>query len=190
MPATEKQSEVQFDETTHTYTVDGRVVPSVTQVLRAAGFVDDRWFNEKARNRGRKVAIAIDLLNEGNLWNCPDDIRGYVDAWEQFLADGFVPREVEKPRYHALYDYAGTPDALGLWLDRPTVVDAKTGLERPEYKLQTAGYAGLLDVYHDRLCLFLCDDGTYRIRQHNEIGDCDYFLAALKVTHWQRANLK
>ncbi len=192
MPTAETQAEVHFDEATHIYTVRGQVVPSVTQVLQSAGLVDDRWFNEAARDRGRIVAIAIELHSKKNLQYVPDGYQGYVDAWEKFLAEtGFVPREVETPLYNSVYGYAGTSDAVG---DMPgyrsAIVDVKTGCEAPHYPIQTAGYAGFYAAVHDRLCLFLRDNGTYKMRLHNNPRDWDVFLAALKIVHWKREHLK
>ncbi len=193
MPAAETQSAVHFDEATHTYKVDGKVVPSVTQILKSAGLVEDRWFNEAARDRGRIVAVAIELHSKNNLQYVPDGYQGYVDAWEKFLAEtDFVPREVEQPRYHAVLGYAGTPDTEGDLWDLPTTIDVKTGCDAPHYPIQTSAYDGfwLKTVKRARYCLFLKGDGGYNLREHSNPRDWDVFLAALKVTHWQREHLK
>lgn len=192
MPAAETQSVVHFDEATHTYKVNGRVVPSVTQVLKAAGLIDDRWFNQAARDRGRIVAIAIELHSKNNLQYVPDGYQGYVNAWVKFLAGtGFVPREVEQPRYNDVYGYAGTVDTEGILWDTPSVVDIKTGCDAPQYAIQTAGYAGFWpEEYHARYCLFLCDDGSYKIRRHGDPHDWGVFMSALFIVHWQREHLK
>lgn len=191
MTITEKQP-VQFDEKTHTYTVDGRVVPSVTQVLKSAGLVDDRWFNEGARDRGRIVAVAIELHSKGELGTVPDGYQGYVDAWKKFLAEtGFVPSSVEQPICHEHYGYAGTPDSIGRFRDGAlTIVDVKTGADASHYALQTAGYGLMLCSIPDRCCVFLSADGKYKMRPHKNPRDRDVFLAALKIVHWQREHLK
>lgn len=184
---------VQFDEATHTYTVDGKVVPSVTQVLKSAGLIDARWFNQGARDRGRIVAIAIELHSKNNLQYVPDGYQGYVDAWEKFLAEtGFVPREVEQPRYEQILGYAGTPDTEGDLWELPSVIDIKTGCDAPHYPIQTVGYSGFWhrSPRRARYCLFLKEDGSYKLRTHGNPRDWDVFLAALKVTHWQREHLK
>jgi hypothetical protein len=193
MTITEKQG-VHFDEATHTYTVGGVVVPSVTQVIKSAGLVDDRWFNEAARDRGRIVAIAIELHSKDNLAYVPDGYQGYVDAWEKFRDEtGFVPHVVEQPVYHVSYGYAGTPDAVGKMAERDAIIDVKTGCDSPHYSLQTAGYGGMFRVGsrgYDRYCVFLNDNGKYKIRQHTDPRDWDVFLAALKIVHWKREKLK
>lgn len=195
MTNTEKQSAVEFDEPTHTYRFDGRVVPSVTQVLKAAGMVDDRWFNDEARERGRTVALAIQLHNACNLdiRKVPDGCRGYVEGWLKFLDETlFIPRDVEKPFYNSTYGYAGTPDAEGHvpGATRRLIVEAKTGCDAPQYQIQTAAYDMGYPQLHDRWCVRLKEDGTYAIREHTNPRDRDVFMAALKIVHWQRENLK
>ena len=193
MTITEKQSDVQFDDATHTYTVDGVVVPSVTQVLTAAGMVDSRWFNQDARDRGRTVTVAIELHSKGELVTVPGGYEGYVEAWVKFLADtGFVPRHVEKPVFNDIYGYAGTPDVEGHvpGAKRRLIVDVKTGCDAPHYPIQTAGYGMIYARTHDRWCVFLEKNGTYSIRQHTNPHDYDVFIAALKIVHWQREHLK
>ncbi len=193
MPTTAKQPDVHFDEATHTYTVAGQVVPSVTQVLKSAGVVDDRWFNDDARTRGTTVAIAIELHSKGELRSIPDGYRCYVDAWEKFLAEtGFVPFEVEKVVYNGPLGYAGKLDAEGHipGAARRLIIDVKTGCDVPHYPLQTAGYNLAEDGLHERWCVFLQPNGTYAIRQHTDPRDHDVFLAALKLVHWKREHLK
>ncbi len=193
MAVTEKQSEVQFDDATHTYHFDGKVVPSVTQVLKSAGMIDDRWFNQGARDRGRIVTVAIELHSKGELGTVPEGYEGYVGAWVTFLVDtGFVPRDVEKPFFNRLYGYAGTPDVEGRvpGATRRLIVDVKTGCDAPHYPIQTAGYDMAYSHPHDRWCVFLKPNGAYAIRQHTDPRDWDVFLAALKIVHWQREPLK
>jgi hypothetical protein len=56
-----------YDDATHTYKLDGVVVPSVTQVLTAAGVIDNRWFTEEATHRGQLVHVATMLMDQGEL---------------------------------------------------------------------------------------------------------------------------
>lgn len=87
-----------FDELTHTYTLEGVRLPSVTQILQRAGLID---FSKipgpillAARDRGAAVHRAIHYLNEGDL--DPDfehefpEYWPYVAAWINFVtATGF-----------------------------------------------------------------------------------------------------
>ena len=75
-----------FDEGAHVYKVNDRVVPSVTQIIYAAGLVDDTWFTDEARNRGRIVHTASHYLDENDLVldSLDEKYRPYLSAWERF----------------------------------------------------------------------------------------------------------
>lgn len=91
---------------------------------------------------GKLVHKLIEDLIAGQTVEVSDELRGYVDAWEQFDAD-WQPEAllVEQPVYHRTARYAGTPDLFArlndgkLWL-----LDWKTGLKGlwPEIALQLA----------------------------------------------------
>lgn len=138
---------LQFDAETHRYSLAGCPLASVTQILKARGLIDDRWFTEEARERGSFVHQAIEYLNYGDLdWSSiPDEYRGYVDAWALFLADaGFEPCGAELALGSAVNGYAGTLDAYGLLNGKPALVEAKTGALAPWHFVQLAAYHDLL----------------------------------------------
>lgn len=189
--------ELQFDEATHTYTLNGRTLLSVTQVLKAAGLTEylDRIppdVLEKARQRGVAVHAACQFLDEGDLdWNTVHpSIIGYVHAWEKFKTDtGIVFTEIEKRRYHPLYLFAGTPDRVGILNGRPCIPDIKT-YEAPEWGgIQTAGYEIMLRSkeipLYDRYAVHLKDDGKYKITQYKDSEDGKMFMACLAVAQWK-----
>lgn len=114
-----------FNEERHEYHLDGRLVPSVTQVLRGAGLISLVDFADEERKlmvelgystaslvpsdilqhalaRGTRVHKACHYLSEGLLdWDTVDDKdRGYVSAAAQFLADS---------RFELLLDPDGRP---------------------------------------------------------------------------------
>jgi len=181
---------LEYDESTHTYKIDGKVVPCVSDVLREAGLIGDRWFTEEARARGSYVAIATSLSDEGKLKSVPDAINGYIQAYESFLYDsGFKIEQNEQPLADEAYGYAGTPDRVGKIGKDRVVVDIKTGQAWPHYKLQTAGYAQLLPPPVKRACVYLANNGTYKVRHHTNPRDWNVFAAALKIAHWRREHL-
>jgi hypothetical protein len=114
-----------FNEARHEYHLDGRLVPSVTQVLRGAGLISLVDFADQERKlmvemgystaslvpseilqhalaRGTRVHKACHYLSEGLLdWDTVDEKdRPYVDAAAQFLAD---------TRFELLLDQHGRP---------------------------------------------------------------------------------
>jgi hypothetical protein len=83
-----------FDAISHTYTLDGEHLPSVTQILVRSGAIDfssvPPTILEAARARGSDVHAAVRFYNENDL--DVDDFRrtfpeyaGYLDGWIRFL---------------------------------------------------------------------------------------------------------
>jgi PD-(D/E)XK nuclease superfamily len=141
-----------FDEPTHTYTVNGRAVPSVTTVLKSVRLIDfgavaDATL-ERARQRGTAVHQILHYLIEGALdQNSVDPaLAGYVESAKAWLFDsGFTPIAVEQRLYHPAYHYAGTTDLVGYLNGTPTVADWKTGRAADAAAdLQLAAYVGAL----------------------------------------------
>ena len=114
-----------FDDGTHTYKVNGLVVPGVTSLLQIGGFIQSRWFADAARWRGSNVHIACMYDDLGTLDEDSEDgkgrlkpIEGYLDAWRRFKRE-----------------YIHNGDSL--------VIDLKSGAVQPWTSLQLCGYIGL-----------------------------------------------
>lgn len=188
------------------YVVDSVPVPSVTECLDRAQFIDLSKIPfqvlEDARLRGRAVHTWLELVV-----GSPDAIRGldppeflagYIAAWERWRRESrFVIESVEDAVVNRLYRYGGTFDVLGRMVERRGMVDykARYGLT-PEIGPQTAGYLDALrdsgrvgaDEPVDRYALLLRSDGTYRFEQQKNRRDLHAFRAAVAVTHWQLEN--
>jgi len=184
--------EFKFIEEGHQYLLDGASLPSVTQVLHAGGFIDDRWFTEYARTRGQYVHRACHLYDSGTLDEEALDptLAPYVGAYKAFKRDtGFEVLESEVPGYHKTYLYAGTPDKWGALYRRPAMIDLKSGKPETWVKLQLGGY-WLLGEPADCYSLQLKPDGTYNLSE--KIKDirqqAQVFLAALAVHNWKLNN--
>lgn len=146
-----------FDEETHEYRVDGRVVPSVTEILTGAGLAENRFSGgreidpevlENAAERGAFAhrAIELDCAGELDEDSLDDEIFAYVEAWRDFVADtGFLPVANEISFYNSIGDYCGTFDMVGYLGEELTVVDLKTGSIglKPWHKYQLAAYAAI-----------------------------------------------
>lgn len=179
-----------FDEETHTYTVDGVVVPSVTQICEpiTAGKYPPSGVVEQAARRGSRIHELCALYDMDAL---PDEFEGdllpYVQAWANFCRD-YSPEwlYIEKPMYCGItikaadhYEeriVAGTLDRLGVVGGKTVVVDIKTAqsLDRPAkiaLACQLAAYAELARrsallppfVRQDHFGVQLLKTGTYRI---------------------------
>src|SRR5690348_16409857 len=90
-----KMDELLFEPDNHVYTVNGIVVPSVTQILEP--LVDFSKIPaavlEYAKLRGEAVHLACELYDQNDLDidNLDTVIVPYLEAWIKFKADtGFV----------------------------------------------------------------------------------------------------
>jgi hypothetical protein len=189
--------DLQFEPMCHRYTVGGRFVPSVTQVLSAVGLIDLDGIPDdilrRAGERGTRVHQAAALLLRGQLdWASVDpEIGGYVLALDKVIRHtGFEPlaESVEKPLYCREFDFCGTPDVLA-WYSFPrrkkvlVVFDWKTGM-MSAVRYQLAAYAHALGVRH-RAAVKLNHDGTYRMEwflAETLRQDLETFVRALEET--------
>lgn len=155
-----------FDEATHTYRVDGRVVSSVTQIL--ASVYKDVYAGipaailERKSRLGTAVHRAIELWLKGllDVDTLHQEVLPYFECWFDWWAvyeprgHGWVP---EQRFYSVAGDYCGTID---LEVPGVTSVDWKiTSNQMPTHGLQVTGYA------HAKAtpcagCLYLKDDGS------------------------------
>jgi hypothetical protein len=201
-----------FDAPTHTYRVDGELVPSVTQLLDAAGLTPDYsvvppHVLQHARERGIHIDACCDLLDADDLdWrSVHPEALPYVEAWLAFREhEGYTPLAAQVPLYHPVYGYAGTADSAGLLPGgRPTIIERKaTARMAPTYALQTAGY-GLEGMLYApagggvlrpvpwatpaRLGVHLRRDGRYTLAPYEDPDDLTAFLGVVLLGRWRAA---
>ncbi len=182
---------IHFDEASHIYTVNGRRLPSVTEILKPVsadfGMVDPAVL-ENARNRGVAVDRMIELHEKNQLDHAAlsDEMLGYLAAWEQFKADtGFKPISMQYRVVDTRLGYAGTADALMEDGRIRVVVDVKcTAADVPSVGPQTAAYAkagGALGRY----ALYLRPNSSGvivpNLKPLTSTQDWNVFLACLTV---------
>ena len=166
-----------FDEATHTYTLDGVQLPSVTEVTRfcAYDYKSERpWLAEAAARRGTAVHEACALIDYGEEPEETPEIAGYLKAYRRFLTD-YKPewQLIEHPMGSLALDagYAGTLDRFGTLNGGPAILDIKTGqLHDAALSAQMTGYYQLLQherggvLFAELYALKLSKDGTYELR--------------------------
>lgn len=151
-------AEFLFEEATHTYTLDGVVIPSVTEICApiTCGKYPPVGVVQQAAARGTRVHELCALYDMDAM---PDEIEaelvGYVKAWAAFCRD-YKPvwTHIELPLYGEIdpgQPFAGTLDRIGDIDGRTRVVDIKTAasLDRPAKVAlceQIAGYECLADL--------------------------------------------
>jgi hypothetical protein len=188
-----------FDHETHTYKIDGAVVPSVTQVIGAVmpGWCASGWH----MGRGAAVHHGCRLLDQGRLdWSSVDpEIEPRIKAWQQFRKDSPMDIEMnETPMSSLAYRYAGTVDRVFTRNVGPLVLDLKSTVE-PQVIPQLGAYSLL---YTERTkkaatgaaAVELRDDGTYSafwLTKFELHRAAQTFLGCLTVYNFMQAhNLK
>jgi hypothetical protein len=169
-----------YDPIKHEY--DGGRSPSVTTILKAAGYIDDRWMTEEARDRGSAVHTLCERYANGERF----DAKGrelasleYVNAFAAWMRDTMAYAiTTECIIHHTLNGrpYAGRFDLLAEITRKRRLVDLKTGAKAKWHKIQLAAYAlakfdreqysNVIDewpVNPDQCsCLYLRADGNYK----------------------------
>lgn len=189
-----------FDKLTHTYTVDGRIIPSVTQVLKEVGIVDYSFIPQdvlvEAARRGTLAHLACQYLDDGQLdrASLDQEIAGYVESYERWKeAAGFKVAFSEQRLFNRQWRYAGTLDRTGFLGDSRVCLDFKTGVILPGHAMQLAAYTACLPdpLRWRRIALKLHQDGSmatpteYPIHEFSQ--DFAVFTAALACVNWKRS---
>ena len=188
---------LEFDAENHEYRIDGKIVPSVTQLCAPLTAQDLANLNpavlQQAAQRGTIVHELTELIDYGT---APEDIEtyaelgGYITAYLRFLRD-YKP-EWEKIEYRVGEQYmhfAGTIDRIGVIDGRRCIVDIKTSsavnrVTKVAWVTQLSGYRVLIcDATVDRYILRLKPDGTYTLYDAKEIEKEYKFFGARLFAH-------
>lgn len=190
-----KKTMNKFDENTHTYTINDRPVPSVTQVLTEI-FGKRFWYDDWYAQRGRANHAMISYYIKGCLDfdSVSEQIKGYLDAFIKFLNEtGFTTIKSETSLFSTVYNFGGTPDLL---LSDPSgqliLADIKSSVEQI-VKLQLAGYDILyneIKIKPKRHCAIeLSTDGKYKIHWFNDIPRMkNVFMSCLSIYNFKMQN--
>lgn len=140
---------LEYRDEDHSYWLGSRRLPSVTQILKAEGWMGNmQWYTEDGRQTGEDVAVTTALFDQGEpaaghaVLEALPDVKPYVEAWRKYVnASGFQIEAVEERVCDSLLGYAGTLDRRGTIDGLPTVVDMKRYGFEPWHALQLTAYA-------------------------------------------------
>ena len=144
---------VLFDEEKHIYTINGKNLPSVTDICRFLSYDQavnaKQWLRDDAARRGSQIHALCALYDyEHDLLNGIErDISPYFDAYIGFLRDYRPEWElIEHPMGSEHLGFAGTLDRYGIIDGKYCLLDIKTSshLHKVPLSAQLAGYALLL----------------------------------------------
>ena len=149
-----------FDATSHTYTINGRLVPSVTQVLGdlLPGWQASEWHMQ----RGTAVHACAAMIAQGKAFDHDPAIAGQVAAIRKFFSE-VKPQvlEVEKRLFAEGYGYAGTCDMVAVFKKAAVVVDWKATVTAAA-QYQVAAYALAMNLDYG-CAVEIREDGTYHM---------------------------
>jgi hypothetical protein len=160
-----------YDDKKHTYTVDGIVKPSVTQILSNVGTrregsdgkkhwspigFDDRFFDDSgnASKFGQHFhmvahwfALETDCEYDPKMEPWVKGLKKFFHDYRKKFAD-IKKHIVEMPMYSKAYGFTGTPDWYFETTNDRYLIDWKTGVLNKTYsRLQTAAYGKLINEY-------------------------------------------
>lgn len=155
------KNEIEFIENSHTYLVDGMILPSVTQIMKPLS--KDHYQNipksvmEVAGKRGQMVHLAVEMW-EGFNTPPPDEIKDYLLQYK--IAKKLHKFEVIGSELLLTNgEYCGTIDMLGLLDGDLILVDLKAtaSIHYHLLEVQMAGYMNLLKYlgYEIKKCYVL-----------------------------------
>lgn len=193
---------LEFIEETHTYLLDGVVIPSVTQILDILGGYEviPKAVLQKAADRGTAVHKATELSDLGELdySDLDDEILGYLMGWHKFLDDKKPELvAIEHRTHHDGFKYAGTLDRELILDGYLSVLDIKSSFRlMPTTAPQTAAYMEAVNWHRKsksdhikrRYGLRLTKDGQYELERYKDPADINIFMSALNCYRWIAKN--
>ena len=173
-----------YNEENHSYTVDGKLVPSVTEICSrlTAGKYDDTnpAMVEQAKRRGTAVHELCELIDCGidpEELGIPPELVGYVNAWLAFKRD-YRPKWDYLEKIVFTSEYAGRADRIGEVDGKPCIVDIKTTgsmdrLSRLSLFFQLRAYINACGGCLRGMGVQLKKNGRYTVYRAEKIRDND-----------------
>ena len=192
----QKYPELTFDDLTHTYRLNGIIIPSVTTLMKP---LSDRTYEDvdpvvlqNAAKRGTAVHEACENYALYGIEDCPSEYYGYFEAfkswWDKEKPIVLAP---ECQVYHKMLGYAGTTDLLCEIRGSVTIVDYKTTakMEPMLVGVQLEGYARAWESHgvkiDDRIALHLQRAGKFSANHFPKNKECwDVLNSLLKIHNY------
>lgn len=182
---------VEFNAEKHEYKVDGKVVPSVTDILSLIGGYSGIPTDilNRAKERGTAVHEITEFIDYGydlDEMEVPYEYLGYAIAYQKFIND-YKPNwyGIESMTYGEIdgLGYCGTIDRYGVVMGNNAIVDIKSykSPSREQYlslcsQTYAYGYSKYGNDSFKTYGLFLKDNGEYRL------VDCADYETKFKAT--------
>lgn len=180
-----------FDHRAHEYVdiATGYVYPSITQVMKQAGIVDDRWFTDESRERGsavHRLCTDYDLGALTDLAGCTSPYKAWLQAHAAAMAI-LRPEHlhVEEPFVNETLGIGGRPDRIWRLYGAVTTSEIKSGPPSKAHPIQTAlqnlvaaPEIGLPAEAIRRGALYVQGNGKFTYQTHTDRRD---FITARQI---------
>ena len=176
-----------FNESTHQYYLDNKIVPSVTQILNELlpiQYKPGDWYLQ----RGRAVHVAAAMIARGIEFEYDDRIAGQVAAIKRFFAE--VKPEilsVEEKVWSIPYRYAGTLDLYVKIGTKFCLVDYKSSISIERVGIQLGGYSlAKLPIVINGVGVQINENGTYSMTKPIKLDSYRREFLALRAVYGLR----
>ena len=179
----------EFDPENHIYTLDGVVIPSVTQIINSIlpPFNVDQWYLD----RGSAVHACAAMIAQGIEFEYDERIKGQVQAIIKFFKE-IRPEvlEVEQLLYNETYRFAGTLDLYAKILNNYVIVDYKGSCDLERGSLQLGGYAAMLGPKHTKgIIVEINENGKYKMSDSIRLKPYTNKFLALRTVYGIREQM-
>ena len=187
---TTSENRNRFDAESHTYSISGVEVPSVTRILREVLPEAFRDAMQYYMDKGTAVHAACAFIAQGKTFTCDPDIEMPVTACRKFFADVKpVVQSVEHQGYSTLYQFAGTKDCLALIDKKLTIVDWKSKKSEVA-EIQLGAYGILTPAATHGMVVELGADGKYKCSEQFKLDRRKNEFLAVRSVYSIKQRLK
>lgn len=191
----------EFNEDLHEYRIEGRKVPSVSEIISGIGLNDFSHVQPDVLLAKQKIGTAVHhlshLYDSNNLAKCSEDLMPWLESYKQFRSKFPMSLMISEVRLASKkYKFAGRLDRVFIIENRKGIlVDLKTGDKNKSHNLQKAGYKILVEENYPiklkELWTYYIKPGGFSesdIDKKIDISDDYAFLSALNVYNWKYNN--
>lgn len=162
---------LEFDPVEHRYSIDGKTIPSVTQVIADVVGSGFEFVSDWHKQRGVALHACAPFVARGEDFNYDPRLEGKIQALRKFFAE--VKPEIkgmEEPLFSKIHGLAGRPDFIAKIACLNCIGDWKSSLDTIRLTLQLGGYSLLYQsdmpqgkVINYGVGVELKDNGKYKL---------------------------
>lgn len=191
-----QQNKFEYDDSEHIYRLNGKIIPSCTQILREEGISNYDFCDDSDKQFGKAGHKVTELWDKCNLDidTVSEHLYPYLLGYQKFLADFKViilPELIEKPIYSLKWGYGVTPDRVAMVNGKLSVYEIKfssslaksTAIQTAAQKIAVEEQSKL--KIKQRIGLRLAPN-NYDISFYNNPTDERIWLSAVILNHYKK----